>query len=113
MNKMTLKIDVTAFQTTDIDFTDSEFRYLGNVITVDFNEMLLHNITGGDLYYSVETDAGDVITVNSSATQGVKFLPVGEKVLETNILITRLRITPFASGSVYAEIYKNDRGLSA
>jgi hypothetical protein len=112
MNKMTLKIAVTAFQTTDIDFTDSEFRYLGNVITVDFNEMLIHNTTGGDLYYSVETDSGDIITVNSSATQGVNFLPAGKEVLETNILITRLRITPFTSGNVYAEIYKNERGIS-
>jgi hypothetical protein len=111
VRRITLKITLAASGSIDYKFADNSFSYLGSIVKTVFNEMLLRNNTNNEIYYSIEEDQNDTITVDGTATQGVMRVERKSSISEMNSQINRLRITSVTAGDVYVILYHNPRAF--
>jgi hypothetical protein len=110
IRKMTLKqVFSPGNGNYDFRFTDNSITYLGKTVETIFNELYIYNGLSATLYYSIERDENDLITVGSAATQGVNEVIKSTSMREDIVQIDRLRIVSSGTGYIYIVLHNNPR----
>jgi hypothetical protein len=109
LRKYARKIVFAAAGTVDYKFTDKSQTYLGETVEEIFNEIYINNQSNFDLYYSIEADTTDSITVNDAATEGVTKVERKAAINQQVVEITRVRIRLEGSGVAYLILHNNPR----
>ena len=108
--KMTLKLVFSPGNGDyDLRFANNSITYLGKTVETIFNEIYIRNNLSGALYYSIESDPDNLITVGSAATQGVNEIVRDSTISENIVQIDRLRLTSNGSGDIYIVLHNNPR----